>query len=172
VGLFLLRGGALHGRWRALGKGEHTTLLSFARGWGALEERGTPSLVGGTLERRELLQGQGKGKARFKDQEKARPKQRHKEKGQRQVKEEGCTKAKGVLLQEASREVFKELQGTPRHPRRVAIVTSSLVYVFRVVHFALRPSIYIYSKPVFPMGGVSKVMLTKNMCQFHACLEV
>jgi hypothetical protein len=56
-------------------------------------------------------QGKGKGKARFKDQAKARSKQRHKEKGQRQAKEEGCTKAKGTLLQEASREVFKELQG-------------------------------------------------------------
>jgi len=64
------------------------------------------------------------------------------------------------------------LQGTPRLPRRVAIVLGSLVNVFCVVHFALRPSIYIYSKLVFPLEGFSKVMLTKNMCQFHACLEV
>jgi hypothetical protein len=56
-----------------------------------------------------------KGKAKAikgsKDQAKERSKQRHKEKGQRQAKEEGRTKAKGALLQEASREVFKELQG-------------------------------------------------------------
>ena len=70
----MLRGGTLHGRWRVLGKGEHTTLLSFSRGWGALEKRSTPSLVGGTLERREILQGQGKGKERFKDQAKAQGK--------------------------------------------------------------------------------------------------
>jgi hypothetical protein len=35
----------------------------------------------------------------------------------------------------------------------VAIVPGSLVYVSCVVHFALRPSIYICSKLVFPMGG-------------------
>ena len=46
----------------------------------------------------------------------------------------------------------------------VAIVPGSLVYVSRVVHFALRPSIYICSKLVFPMGGFSRVMLTKNIC--------
>jgi hypothetical protein len=49
VGFILLRGGTLHGRWRVLGKGETITLLSFARGGGVLEERGTPSLVGGIL---------------------------------------------------------------------------------------------------------------------------
>jgi hypothetical protein len=53
----------------------------------------------------------GKAKARQGSKIKARSKQRHKEKGQRQAKEEGRTKAKGALLQEASREVFKELQG-------------------------------------------------------------
>jgi hypothetical protein len=36
----------------------------------------------------------------------------------------------------------------------VVIVPSSLVYVSCVVHFSLRPSIYICSKLVFPMGGV------------------
>jgi hypothetical protein len=56
------------------------------------------------------------------------------------------------------------LQGTPRHPRVVSIVPGSLVYVSFVVHFSLRPSIYIYSKLVFPMGGFSRVMLTKNLC--------
>jgi hypothetical protein len=61
------------------------------------------------------------------------------------------------------------IQGTPRHSRVVAIVLGSLVYVSCVVHFTLRPSIYIFSKLVFPMGGGgggggSKVMLTKNLC--------
>jgi hypothetical protein len=67
--------------------------------------------VGGTLERRELQQRQGKGKARFKEQAKAKSKQRQREEDQRLAKEEGCTKAKGALLQEASREIFKGLQG-------------------------------------------------------------
>jgi hypothetical protein len=67
--------------------------------------------VGGTLERRELQQGKGKGKARFKDQAKERSKKRKREEDQRLAKEEGCTKAKGALLQEASREIFKGLQG-------------------------------------------------------------
>jgi ribosomal protein L19E len=58
-----------------------------------------------------FIKGKAKAKARLKAQAKARSKQRHKKKGQRQAKEEGRTKAKGALLQEASREVFKELQG-------------------------------------------------------------
>ena len=68
-------------------------------------------LEGGTLERRELLQRQSKGKARLKAQAKARSKQRQREKAQRLAKEEGRTKAKGTLLQEVRREVYKELQG-------------------------------------------------------------
>jgi hypothetical protein len=63
-----------------------------------------------------------------------------------------------------SQGLWGSLQGTPRHPRVVAIVPGSLVYVSCVVHFALRPSIYICSKLVFPMGGFSRVMLTKNLC--------
>jgi hypothetical protein len=68
-------------------------------------------LEGGTLERRELLQRQSKGKARLKAQAKARSKQRQREEDQRLAKEEGRTKAKGALLQKASREIFKGLQG-------------------------------------------------------------
>jgi hypothetical protein len=44
---------------------------------------------------------------------------------------------------------------------------------FRVLHFALRPSIYFYSKLVFPMGGFFQGYVDqKHICQFHACLEV
>jgi hypothetical protein len=56
----------------------------------------------------------GKTKARqgnVKDQAKARSKQRQREKAQRLAKEEGHTKAKGALLQKASREISKGLQG-------------------------------------------------------------
>ena len=58
-----------------------------------------------------FIKEKSKAKARLKGQAKESSKKRHKEKGQRKAKEEGCTKAKGALLQEASREVFKELQG-------------------------------------------------------------
>jgi hypothetical protein len=56
----------------------------------------------------------------------------------------------------------------------VAIVPGSLVYVSCVVHFALRPSIYICSKLVFPMGGgvFQGHVDQKSMCQIYACLEV
>jgi hypothetical protein len=63
-----------------------------------------------------------------------------------------------------SQGLWESLQGTPRQQRVVAIVPGSLVYVSCVVHFALRPSIYICSKLVFHMGGFSRVMLTKNLC--------
>jgi hypothetical protein len=69
------------------------------------------TFVRGYLERREILQGKSKGKKGFKGQARARLKQRKTKKGQRKAKEGRHTKAKGALLQEASREVFKELQG-------------------------------------------------------------
>jgi hypothetical protein len=47
---------------------------------------------------------------------------------------------KGLLT---SQGLWGGLQGNPRHPRVVAIVPGSLVYVSCVVHFASRPSIYI-----------------------------
>jgi hypothetical protein len=56
-----------------------------------------------------FYKGKAKASKGSKDQAKARSKQR--EKVQRLAKEEGRTKAKGTLLQEASRDVFKELQG-------------------------------------------------------------
>jgi hypothetical protein len=127
-------------------------------------------LEGGTLERRELLQRQSKGKARLKAQAKARSKQRQREEDQMLAKEEGCIKEKDAWLQKASREIFKGLQG---FREGVAIVTGSLVNVFHVVLFSLRPSIYIYSKLVFPMGGFSQGHVDqKQTCQFHACLEL
>jgi hypothetical protein len=76
-------------------------------------------------------------------------------------KEGKAHQGKGHLT---SQGLWGGLQGTSRHPRVVAIVPGSLVYVSYVVHFALRPSIYICSKLVFPMGGFSRVMLTKNIC--------
>jgi hypothetical protein len=79
----------------------------------------------------------------------------------KQAKRRKAHQGKGCLT---SQGLWGGLQGTPRHPRVVAIVPVSLVYVSCVVHFALRPSIYICSKLVFPMGGFSRVMLTKNIC--------
>jgi hypothetical protein len=58
-----------------------------------------------------FYKGKAKASKGSKDQAKARSKQRQREKAQRLAKEEGCTKAKGALLQKASREIFKGLQG-------------------------------------------------------------
>jgi hypothetical protein len=71
----------------------------------------TITLEGGTLERRELQQGQGKGKQGFKGTSKGKVKAKAREEDQRLAKQEGRTKAKGALLQEASRDIFKGLQG-------------------------------------------------------------
>jgi hypothetical protein len=65
-------------------------------------------------------------------------------KGRKAHQGKGCLTSQGL---------WGGLQGTPRHPRVVSIVPCSLVYVSSVVHFSLRPSIYICSKLVFPMGG-------------------
>ena len=93
----------------------------------------TTSLEGGCLERRELLQGKGKGKQGFKDKAKEKSKQRHIEKGQRQAKEEGRTKAKGALLQEASRNIFKGLQGI----REGLLLYQVHLYMFFVLYILL-----------------------------------
>jgi hypothetical protein len=53
------------------------------------------------------------GKARLKAQAKARSRQTQREEDQRLAKEEGLTKAKGALLQKASRGIFKGLRGFP-----------------------------------------------------------
>jgi hypothetical protein len=100
-------------------------------------------LVGGFLERRRLLQGQGKGKQEQRQGKGIRIKTKA-SKGRKAHQGKGCLTSKGL---------WGGLQGTPRHPRVVAIVPGSLVYVSCVVHFSLRPSIYICSKLVFPMGG-------------------
>ena len=72
-----------------------------------------------------------------------------------------------------SQGLWESLRGTPRHQRMVVIVPCSLIYVSCVVHFALRPSIYICSKLVFPMGGFSQGHVDqKSMCQIYACLKV
>jgi hypothetical protein len=100
-----------------------------------------------------------KGKLKAKDQDK-----------DKQAKGRKSHQGKGRLT---SQGLWKSLQGTPRHQRVVAIVPGSLVYVSCVVHFALRPSIYICSKLVFPMGGVFQGHVDqKSMCQIYACLEV
>jgi hypothetical protein len=64
-------------------------------------------LEGGTLERKELLQRQGKVKGTSKGKVKAKEKGR----GSKASKGRRRTKAKGTLLQKASREIFKGLQG-------------------------------------------------------------
>jgi hypothetical protein len=51
-----------------------------------------------------------------------------------------------------SQGLWESIRGNPRNQRVVAIVLGSLLYASCVVHFSLRPSIYIYSKLVFPMG--------------------
>jgi hypothetical protein len=66
-------------------------------------------------------------------------------KGRKTHQGKGCLTSQGL---------WGGLQGTPRHPREVSIVPGSLVYVSCVIHFSLRPSIYIFSKLVFPMVGV------------------
>jgi hypothetical protein len=122
-----------------------------------------------------FLRGGGyyKGKAKASKRSKVKQEQRQ-GKGIRiktkQAKRRKAHQGKGHLT---SQGLWGGLQGTPRHPRVVAIVPGSLVYVSCVVHFALRPSIYICSKLVFPMGGFFQGHVDqKHMCQFHACLEV
>jgi hypothetical protein len=115
-------------------KGEGGCYLWFLLEEGAHLRRGAHhTFVGGYLERRELLQGQGKGKQGFKGQARARLKQRQTEKGQRQAKEGRHTKAKGALLQEASREVFKELQGI----REGLLLYQVHLYMFSVLYILL-----------------------------------
>jgi hypothetical protein len=80
-----------------------------------------------------------KGKLKAKDQDK-----------EKQARGRKAHQGKGRLTLQG---LWESLRGTPRHQRVVAIVLGSLVYVSCVVHFALRPSIYICSKLVFPMEG-------------------
>jgi hypothetical protein len=169
VGSFLLRGGTLHGRWRALGKGEHTTLLSFARGWGALEERGTPSLVGGTLERRELLQGQGKGKARLKI------KQRQGQSKGTRKRVKGKLRKKGAPRQRVP--CFKRLAGRSSRNSKASekgcYCNRFTCLCFPCCTFCFEAFYIHLLQTGFPHGGVFQGHVDqKHMCQFHACLEV
>jgi hypothetical protein len=106
--------------------------------------------VGGFLQRRRLLQRQKQRQARVQRQARAKAKQRIGIKT-KQARGRKAHQGKGRLT---SQGLWESLRGTPRHQRVVSIVRGSLVYVSCVVHFALRPSIYICSKMVFPMGGV------------------
>jgi hypothetical protein len=118
---------------------------------------------GGYYKGQRQRQGKFKGQARAKAKQSIRIKTK-------QAKRRKAHQGKGRLT---SQGLWGGLQGTPRHPRVVAIVPGSLVYVSCVVHFSLRPSIYICSKLVFPMGGFFQGHVDqKHMCQFHACLEV
>jgi hypothetical protein len=123
--------------------------LIFACVGGTLERGSPPSLGGGFSCEREAT-----SKARTKT---------------RQVHRQARTKAKKMIMIKTkqargrkahqgkgrltSQGLWESLRGTSRHQRVVAIVLGSLVYVSCVVLFALRPSIYICSKLVFPMGG-------------------
>jgi hypothetical protein len=106
--------------------------------------------VGIFLERRSLLQRKGK--------ERERQVQRHttiKEKQMIRIKtkQERGRKAHQGKGRLTSQGLWGGLQGTARNSRVVDVVLGSLVYVSCVVHFSLRPFIYICSKLVFPMGG-------------------
>jgi hypothetical protein len=78
---------------------------------GALERGAHHHLVGGFLERRELLQRARQRQARVQRSSKRKVKAKASRKRQRQAKEERHTKARGALLHKACGEVFKELQG-------------------------------------------------------------
>jgi hypothetical protein len=77
------------------------------------------------------------------------------------VEKEGRSKAKGVFIH--------ELAGTSTRDSKASNI-GCYCYRFTCCNFAcciyaLRyPNIYIYSKLVFPVGGFSRVMLTKNIC--------
>jgi hypothetical protein len=125
--------------------------------------------VVGFLPRRRLLQR--KRKARVQRQARAKAKQRIKIKT-KQARGRKAHQGKGCLT---SQGLWESLQGTPRHQREVAIVPCSLVYVSSVVHFSLRPSIYISAPNWFSPwggGGFQGHVDQKSMCQIYACLEV
>jgi hypothetical protein len=121
------------------------------------------------LVRGRLLQRQGQRQGKFRGKQEAKAKQRIRIKT-KQARGRKAHQGKGHLT---SQGLWESLRGTPRHQRVVAIVPGSLVYVSCVVHFSLRPSIYICSKLVFPMGGGFQGHVDqKSMCQIYACLEV
>jgi hypothetical protein len=151
----------------------------FARGEGAPKRRCAPHLGGGRTLRERAQASREKARVfqAFKWVKnhgilvlKASTKQRIMIKT-KASKRKKVHQGKGRLT---SQGLWESIRGTPRHQRVVAIGPGSLVYVSCVVHFALRPSIYICSKLVFPMGGggFQGHVGQKSMCQIYACLEV
>ena len=141
----------------------------FACVRGALERRGAPSLGGGFSVEREATSKARTKTRQVQRQARAKEKQRIRIKT-KQARGRKAHQGKGCLT---SQGLWESLRGTPRHPRVVSIVPGSLVYVSCVVLFALRPSIYIWPKLVFPMGGFFQGHVDqKYMCQIYAFLEV
>jgi hypothetical protein len=104
------------------------------------------------------LKAQGKGKVKVRGKERG-PKV---SKGRR-GKERGPKVSKGRRVP-----CFKRLAGTSSRDFKASkkgfYYTRFTCKCFPCCIFSLRPSIYIYSKLVFPMGGFSRVMLTKSIC--------
>jgi hypothetical protein len=125
--------------------------------------------VGGFLERG----GYYKGKAKESKSSKVKQEQRQGKGIRIKTKASKGRKAhqgKGHLT---SQGLWGGLQGTPRHPRVVVYCTRFTCICFMCCTFFFEAFyIYIYPKTGFPHGGFFRVMLTKNMCQFHAFLEV
>jgi hypothetical protein len=79
------------------------------------------------------LKAQEKASKGLKAQAKARSKQEARKEVKRLAKEEGRTKAKGTLLQEASRNIFKGLQGI----REGLLLYQVHLYMFFVLYILL-----------------------------------
>jgi hypothetical protein len=158
----------LRGRFSEKTKGACSGGL-FARGEGALKRRCAPHLGGGRILRERALASREKARVIqafkwVKNRGISVLKASSKQKIRIKTKASKRKKVHQGKVHLTSQGLWESLRGTPRHQRVVAIVPGSLVYVSCVVHFSLRPSIYICSKLVFPMGGFSRVMLTKNLC--------
>jgi hypothetical protein len=96
---------------------------------GALEERGAPSLGGGFLVRRRLLQREKTKTRQVQRPVRAKAKQRIRIKT-KQARGRRLTKARGTLLHKACREVFKELQGI----REWLLLYQVHLYMFPVLY--------------------------------------
>jgi predicted NAD-dependent protein-ADP-ribosyltransferase YbiA (DUF1768 family) len=90
-------------------------------------------LVGGFLERRELLQRARQRQARVQRSSKSKVKAKASGKRQRQAKEERHNKARGALLHKACGEVFKELQGI----REWLLLCQVHLFIFPVLYILL-----------------------------------
>jgi hypothetical protein len=117
----------------------------------------TITLEGGTLGRSELQQGKGKGKQGFKGTNKGKVKEKDiREEDQRLAKQEGRTKEKGALLQEANRD-SKAFEKGCYCTRFTYICFPCCTFCFEAFYIHLLQT-------GFPHGGFSRVMLTKNLC--------